>query len=518
MSIGFNFHTILDRLEEFHPCRSPALSADREFSEVNLLPRPGEHFRPSCIYICQWEEAQPLARTHPDICFVCVNNGTPCKTPLPNTLILNTGASLAVILNQVHELFIVLRHWVDNMRLTVSTTNELQPLLTLAENIMYNPIAVLDPSWKLLASTKGIQTDDPVFQKLLARGYHTPEELLTLRQSKYASLVYAQETTLVKPPEDISNYTELIRVIRIGGNFAACVTMLCSNRPYTPGLRVLFELLVEQLTASLEQYQGSLLQRAPFEYVLADLLDGQIQSEAVLAERARSAGLAVKQGYFLLCPACPDENALPASVLHRLFSEQLPDARAFLYRDGVLLLLSCPEPALCARTALADVLSSFSATLQEQQMYCGVSGWFSHLLDLPVAYAQASAAVQTGPETTALPEVFPPREDRLFFYEEEMLPHMAKLSSQAIPCEHMASPLLLSLLEGDRKRGTDDAKLLYVYLSQDRNTTRTAAKLGMHRNNVIYRVNRLEQRLGISLDDPDLRLRLLVSYHILSLR
>ena len=62
------------------------------------------------------------------------------------------------------------------------------------------------------------------------------------------------------------------------------------------------------------------------------------------------------------------------------------------------------------------------------------------------------------------------------------------------------------------------ARLLYVYLSQDRNTTRTAAKLGMHRNNVIYRVNRLEQRLGISLDDPDLRLRLLVSYHILSLR
>ena len=517
MPIGFNFYTILDRLEEFHPCHSPDLSVEREFSGVNLLPRPGEEFRPSCLYICDLEEAQPLAPIHPEICFVCVNNGPSCMSPLANTLILNTDAALAVVLNQVHELFIVLRHWVDNMRLSVSTTGELQPLLTLAENIMYNPIAVLDPSWKLLASTKGIQTDDPVFQKLLARGYHAPEELLTLRRSKYASLVYEQEGTLVKPPEDISNYTELIRVIRIGGNFAACVTMLCTNRPYTPGLQVLFELLVEQISEVLERYQGPLLQRAPYEYVLADLLDGQIHSEAVLSERARTAGLAIHQGYFLLCLSCPDENALPASVLHRLFSERLPDAKAFLYQDGVLLLLSCPQQALCARTALADTLPPLLETLAEQQMYCGVSSWFSRLLELPAAYVQASAAVQTGPKTGGLPEVFPPRSDRLFFYEEEMVAHLAKVCTQTLSCEHMASPLLLAVLEGDRKRGSDDARLLYTYLTQDRNTTRTAEKLGMHRNNVIYRVNRLEQRLGISLDDPGLRLRLLVSYHILSL-
>ena len=38
---------------------------------------------------------------------------------------------------------------------------------------------------------------------------------------------------------------------------------------------------------------------------------------------------------------------------------------------------------------------------------------------------------------------------------------------------------------------------------------------GMHRNNVIYHINHIEEDYHLNLDDPDMRLRLLISFEIL---
>ena len=39
----------------------------------------------------------------------------------------------------------------------------------------------------------------------------------------------------------------------------------------------------------------------------------------------------------------------------------------------------------------------------------------------------------------------------------------------------------------------------------------------MHRNNVIYHVERLSKQLGVELGDPETRLRLLLSYKAMDL-
>ena len=41
--------------------------------------------------------------------------------------------------------------------------------------------------------------------------------------------------------------------------------------------------------------------------------------------------------------------------------------------------------------------------------------------------------------------------------------------------------------------------------------------LYMHRNNVVYRIGRIEEMLGIDLNDHNTRLKLLVSYAMLKL-
>ena len=59
--------------------------------------------------------------------------------------------------------------------------------------------------------------------------------------------------------------------------------------------------------------------------------------------------------------------------------------------------------------------------------------------------------------------------------------------------------------------------LMRTYLINERNISRTAKLLYMHRNSVIYRIAKIRYLLDVDLDDPDVRLRLFMSFKILEL-
>ncbi len=77
---------------------------------------------------------------------------------------------------------------------------------------------------------------------------------------------------------------------------------------------------------------------------------------------------------------------------------------------------------------------------------------------------------------------------------------------------------LPSLLEEDATKGTNDFRLLWTYLLNERNATKTAQALFVHRNTVLYRVERIQERFQIDLDDSNIREKLLLDYrmHFLS--
>jgi sugar diacid utilization regulator len=68
--------------------------------------------------------------------------------------------------------------------------------------------------------------------------------------------------------------------------------------------------------------------------------------------------------------------------------------------------------------------------------------------------------------------------------------------------EAFARDALAPLLEHDRRHGADLMGTLRAYLEEDRVQRRTAARCFIHVNTVVYRVNRIEQLIGRSLEDP----------------
>ena len=64
------------------------------------------------------------------------------------------------------------------------------------------------------------------------------------------------------------------------------------------------------------------------------------------------------------------------------------------------------------------------------------------------------------------------------------------------------------LEEYDRRQGTELVRTLEMYFAQLGNLSRTAEAMHLHRNTLIYRLERIATLLGVDLDDAETRLRL----------
>ncbi|RYM05042.1 PucR family transcriptional regulator [Sporolactobacillus sp. THM7-7] len=138
----------------------------------------------------------------------------------------------------------------------------------------------------------------------------------------------------------------------------------------------------------------------------------------------------------------------------------------------------------------------------------GISNMFTDLLDIPSAYQEATDALQDGLQLS--------RRSFIQVYRSKgimdilrMVPtdDLEKLYQETF--QNLAFPV----------KEEDHALLhtLFVYLESNCQISETAKKLYVHRNTVIYRIEKCENLLGIQLKDPGTTFRLRFAFRLNSL-
>lgn len=68
----------------------------------------------------------------------------------------------------------------------------------------------------------------------------------------------------------------------------------------------------------------------------------------------------------------------------------------------------------------------------------------------------------------------------------------------------------------DKEQNTNYCEILYTYLISERNITKAAEILYMHRNTVIYKLKKIKTLVDVNLDDYLERQHIILSYEVLS--
>ena len=164
------------------------------------------------------------------------------------------------------------------------------------------------------------------------------------------------------------------------------------------------------------------------------------------------------------------------------------------YEGNLLLLAILQSESKCA--IIRERIRQF---LQLQHLRCGVSQFYHAPEQLRGYYEQALFALSKAPV------------DKMVLYEDVLMDRLFSF----IPDRQMSFLLsndFLTLLDADRSSSFPMAETLQCYLENNRNLIRTAEALSIHKNTMLYRLNRIREYLNIDTEDFNTRVALDMSF------
>ena len=180
----------------------------------------------------------------------------------------------------------------------------------------------------------------------------------------------------------------------------------------------------------------------------------------------------------------------------------LPGMKSFLRHERLVLFFDSASQK--------RVEESLTAFAQRCRLVGSFSRPFSRILDFPRYYRQAEATIEIGLHLN--------RTGPLFRFEELSLYYMVRQIHSLDPGDLRDCCIdeLIGMFRYDRRSDTSFALSLRVYL-ETHNLGAAAQQLHIHRNTMLYRVEKFSELTGLDLGSWSVRLRLMIGFIILDL-
>jgi len=503
-----------------HEGAAPAL----KFRRPVLLPRELNDARPDCLYVGRLSDAMRLKSRLTGFYCLClrdrIRDDRESGETLSGLIIVNENLDLEDLFSEVQETFMRVNDWYQSMQEAIIRQTSIQDIITMSEHVIGNFISVSDATLSLLAYTKNVPTDDPTSLFLIANGYHSEETINKFKKHKRFEQWMKSGGLIISSDGKITKYVTLNKIFKFNDTYFTHVVMTCNHRPMTPGLVDLFSCLTHVLTYYIKRNWE---EKKDFDHVygslIVDLLQGGACEREAVNERAKQIGIKPDDHYMVMLLSDGDRGisvfpGLMAQDIIRTFNR----IRPVFYNGRLMLFLH--HAVLDTYIEEQDLFPRLNEYFIENNVYCGLSEVFDDLLLLPEAYRQAELALNENDAGTQSGIIYwEPASawSNISPFADCFANCLVDKSAQIekIWRGSRYGKMLLDLYQSDIEKKTNNLEVLYTYLICERRATETAAALHMHRNNVVYRISRIEEMLKIRLDDKRTRLNLVMSFLML---
>lgn len=371
----------------------------------------------------------------------------------------------------------------------------MKDLVNIAESCIDNPILTVSIAGKVLALS-----DNGDFGDINAQ-VHSEEFVFPIDPQQEE---HAETTFTFSFPHQAHEW--LASKVFMNGVCIAGVFAYSVRHPFRSEDREIVEILGKAML--LELMKGTYYRSNRYSlstYFLSDLLEGNLKETALINLRLRDlAWRPKKYMYVLALPMSGAQNVadVQIQILTDQMRQYLSSNIGVFYMDTLVFLTTSDEPLDdAAARPLIDMLISSGLT-------AGMSRAFESLSDVRDAYENALSVAVLARRLG----------DRrcLVRFEDYMFRHVLDVCSRSINLNGLCHPGVLRLLAHDREHGTAFYQTLQCFLNNALNSTLTSESLHVHRNTLLYRLDKIRQLTGINLDDGETVFRLQFSMKIIS--
>jgi sugar diacid utilization regulator len=277
------------------------------------------------------------------------------------------------------------------------------------------------------------------------------------------------------------------------------------DKPFTRLDRTLFSRLAAIVSLELQKKRFFKNNRGVmYSYFLADLLNNGTRSHQNAGQRLQVMGFTLKERLYVMVVDAYSgriKGEPHLEVIAHQLHWILVGSMYVIHSDHLVLLISRSNPGITEHE-----FGQAKTYLEENALVAGVSSCFADISDIQRHYRQALKAREFGERVLG---------KAISHYGETSLFHMFSLCEEHESLLHFCSEKLLVLLKHDREHKTEFTRTLYQYLLCSQNSLKTAAILNIHKNTLLYRVEKIKRIADVALDGGEELMELQISFHIL---
>ena len=476
--------------------------------------RGSDPLPPGQLIVCGASELRrlPVQSGSGAVVCVCGPEETVPEEPSCGLFIVYEDVPPVEVFRRLNDRFFEIMDWRMRMAEAMNGGCSLQEIMEMSKDVIGNYIAVSDSMFRLVANTANIPCDDAICQRMIENGYH-PESVVAKFRSTGRVKFWEEHDFYIDNGHLFSPYTLVGRIFRINGEYVAHAVMTCNNREATADVIDLYNMLCEFIARfAARDWENKSAEAVIYSSLLTDLLSESTTDYEGISERLRQNGF--PEGAY--CLARVPVNTVANTLVGRLGKdsfEMFSHVQITLCQQELVLLIGADASGYFDADREAE---SFFALLERYELCCGVSSYFEDISNIKLAFLQAGDALNSGERLRRSAHIdrVATKYPHVFFYDEYLSYCLLDKSYEAISRWQTGSAgkALTRIEELDSKNGSNNLRLLFTYLMNERRAKETGEAMHLHRNSVVYRIEHLCEAAHLGdLNDPNVRTGLLMS-------
>ncbi len=507
-----NYLTLINRINDLSP-EYPGNVPNARFSMMRFLEKGVTDYERSCLYIGHASEL-PENYQSPDYFYIICILDAPIPEPYLQDehavlIRLDQSVSMTGIYNRLVSDFkssIYHSATAENLLNIYNKCSSLKKFMGECEKILGNPVVFADVGQHVISySVDSISESPDTLHALVSAGFPSEGELsFAYKTSSLEQILNIKYPTMFSKT-DIVPYNQIFAPVFVNNNMVAYLSVHELNKPFEPYHLEIVRTICTLLSFDRQRYDFNLNAKGELnEYIIKDMLDRDFQSLSIQEQREILTQLGSKEHLYLLSLSPQDSTVQspPLDMVRNQIQTLFRGCSTIIY-NGLVVVLIMHEDEING-----EEMEQIKDYARQFQIVGGISCEFNDLQDIKKAYAESVNALHISSIISGLPPVVS--------YDEIIPYHLINVAQEK---EELSSgyvdPALKKLLDYDSKHNTQYTQTLYIYLQEERNIASTANLIHIHRNSLLYRINKITEILGKDLTDPQFRFRLILSFYII---
>lgn len=421
------------------------------------------------------------------------------------------------VLNKICEIFSFYNRWGDKVKQYMLERRNLSEIFELLNEVTPNPWYLCDCSFRMQVIRKDPDMEDmsAIWRYQYRHGHHPVQLILGMEENGLLDLMNKMRRAFIVTEPAPFGFTFVSKAITYSkgllGHFYILGTYTKLSE-YEVEIAEFFGSALARLLSRDSSYLPTLGRF--YDSYFVDLIEGIDPKNLNMLENVfQKISWDAADCFCLAALGRPGGEFLTKSMLDLEIQvlEARNSCKAFLYREELVVLINITKAAREQRLSPSELSREhLQPALQDFGSAAGLSESFSGqecFERLSCYYQQACTALQFAFRTGEAGAVC--------MYSEIAVPHLCEKIIQSDLAAMFSHPAVELLMKYDEENRTELSKTLYQYLLCGENVVRTAKELFIHRNSLMYRLDKIHQLTGTDLGNTQEKVRLFLTLYMI---